>query len=419
MAFHLWARQRNIGDHPLPPAPARVLMRDIRPLDADETLSQAIVRFRQHQVAELPVTENWALVGWLHEDAVADHILSDEEQTDLPVRSLMAPVPAVLHGDQRGLELLALFQVTGQSLLPVTTPAGQYLGSVSRVDALAAQEGWFPPPRIGGMATPLGVYLTTGSVSGGAGNLGLVLTGMLLVVIMWLSQTALAFVIQYLAKLVPYNILHRYLYDLWRLLTERDVSGPVAVLLSLFLLATMLRFAVLLLVLRFFPLIAGYHAAEHQTVNAIEASEPLVPDAVKRMPRVHPRCGTNLVSIISLSYCGVTSIAMLLSTQLGQDNLINIVIIFAFAIIFVAATWKRIGGWIQQHCTTRPASAKELASGIAAGKEILRRHLETPFILPRRGVRLWRMGFVQVLLGATAMLYLLQWLDGLWKFLVK
>jgi uncharacterized protein YqhQ len=35
-------------------------------------------------------------------------------------------------------------------------------------------------------------------------------------------------------------------------------------------------------------------------VHAIERGEPLVLEVVRRMPRVHPRCGTNLVAGIAL-----------------------------------------------------------------------------------------------------------------------
>jgi hypothetical protein len=269
------------------------------------------------------------------------------------------------------------------------------------------------------MATPLGVYLTTGTVSGGAGTRGLVLAGMVMSAMMWLTQTVLAYGIGHLAQAVHNKIPHDLLTGLWALLAQQEISGTPAVLLFLFLVSTVLLFTVFLLLLRVLPFLAGYHAAEHQTVNAIEAGEPLTPESVASMPRVHPRCGTNLWGIMSLSYCGVMAMAMLLSTRFGRQHLFELVPLASFAIIFVAANWKRVGGWIQQHLTTRRASAKELASGIAAGKELLRQHLETPFMPPRRGLRLWRMGFIQVLIGVTMMGYLLQLLDVVWKNLVK
>jgi uncharacterized protein YqhQ len=45
-----------------------------------------------------------------------------------------------------------------------------------------------------------------------------------------------------------------------------------------------------------------YHGAEHMTIHALEAGDPLVPDAVKKYPTAHPRCGTEfLVVVIILS----------------------------------------------------------------------------------------------------------------------
>jgi uncharacterized protein YqhQ len=45
-----------------------------------------------------------------------------------------------------------------------------------------------------------------------------------------------------------------------------------------------------------------YHGAEHMTIHALEAGDPLVVDAVRRYPTAHPRCGTEfLVVVIALS----------------------------------------------------------------------------------------------------------------------
>jgi uncharacterized protein YqhQ len=45
-----------------------------------------------------------------------------------------------------------------------------------------------------------------------------------------------------------------------------------------------------------------YHGAEHMTIHALEAGDPLVVDAVRKYPTAHPRCGTEfLVVVIALS----------------------------------------------------------------------------------------------------------------------
>jgi len=413
----------ELAPEALPPAPARILLHDIQPIDAEDTPRHAIRSFRRHQVTELPVTVMGALVGWLHEDRAAEVVLEDIDRADtLPVRELMAPVPAQIPPEAHGEELLAYFQATGNSLLPVVTSDGRYLGCVTRADALAARDGWFPPPRIGGMATPLGVYMTTGAIRGGAGDLGLFLTGVMFAAIMWVAQNVLIFAMQQLARQVH----QPFFIDLAKVFAQESFQGPGPYVLTLVILSIFLSFAIFLVLLRYLPLLAGYHAAEHQTISAIEAGEALTPDAVARMPRVHPRCGTNLVALMAFSYLGVTTVAMLLTT--GIADIESIIVLAAFGILFVAANWKRIGGWVQQHLTTRPATPKELASGIKAGKELLRRHLEAP-LPPHRALRLWRMGFVQVLTGAMLTGYLRQWLlllaqksawlDVVWHNLVK
>jgi uncharacterized protein YqhQ len=45
-----------------------------------------------------------------------------------------------------------------------------------------------------------------------------------------------------------------------------------------------------------------YHGAEHMTIHALEAGDPLTTDAVRKYPTAHPRCGTEfLVVVIILS----------------------------------------------------------------------------------------------------------------------
>ena len=45
-----------------------------------------------------------------------------------------------------------------------------------------------------------------------------------------------------------------------------------------------------------------YHGAEHMTIHAWEAGDPLRPEAIRKYPTAHPRCGTEfLVVVIALS----------------------------------------------------------------------------------------------------------------------
>ncbi len=45
-----------------------------------------------------------------------------------------------------------------------------------------------------------------------------------------------------------------------------------------------------------------YHGAEHMTIHALEAGDPLTTEAIRHYPTAHPRCGTEfLVIVIALS----------------------------------------------------------------------------------------------------------------------
>lgn len=62
-----------------------------------------------------------------------------------------------------------------------------------------------------------------------------------------------------------------------------------------------------------------YHGAEHQTIAAYEHGDPLVPEAVKRYPKEHVRCGTNFLIIVM------------------------VITIFVFTLFGTPGIWWRIG----------------------------------------------------------------------------
>ncbi|OPZ80287.1 MAG: hypothetical protein BWY76_03397 [bacterium ADurb.Bin429] len=260
------------------------------------------------------------------------------------------------------------------------------------------------------MATPLGVYLTTGVVGGGVGDLGLVLSGMAMALLFWLAQALLASVIA-----VTYHFTREPLAkDALNLLKgELYISRDPMMTLWLWVGVTALLFLFFLLLMRVAPLLAGYHAAEHQTVHAMEAGKPLTLEAVARMPRVHPRCGTNLWAIMQLSLVGLGALATWLSTDVGRYTLPLLMPVAVVLAICIAFGWRALGGWLQQYFTTRRPSAREIASGIRAGLEVTRCHLTIPPTErqhPSR--RIWNMGLLQVALGIAVTWPLFQWLTG-------
>jgi uncharacterized protein YqhQ len=65
-----------------------------------------------------------------------------------------------------------------------------------------------------------------------------------------------------------------------------------------------------------------YHGAEHMTIHALEAGDPLTTDAVRKYPTAHPRCGTEflvvviILSIFAFSLVGRQSIEIMVLSRL-------------------------------------------------------------------------------------------------------
>jgi Protein of unknown function (DUF1385)/Domain of unknown function (DUF6391)/CBS domain len=295
---------------------------------------------------------------------------------EMPIRAIMAPPMAWATPAMRASEAAALFDQAGVDTLPVVDAYSSYLGLVTRSDLVQDLVRPFRPPTVGGMATPLGVYLTTGAVSGGAGTLGLMLTGFVMFLVLLLAQGV--------GWAVRQQLLAAFDAPLQMLpMTVRAALG------NLFPYA--IQYALFLLLLRFSP-IAGFHAAEHQVVHAIERAEPLLVDTVRQMPRVHPRCGTNLVAGVLILFMG----GSVLSPFLGRWGDVGG---FALSFVFAMAYWRNVGAWLQQHLTTRPATDAQIESAIRAANEVLQRHSHAPYAPIRPAARLWRMGFLQILGG--------------------
>jgi len=64
-----------------------------------------------------------------------------------------------------------------------------------------------------------------------------------------------------------------------------------------------------------------YHGAEHMTIHALEAGDPLVPECVRRYPTAHSRCGTEflvvviLLSIVACSLVGRQSLLIMVASR--------------------------------------------------------------------------------------------------------
>ncbi len=358
-------------------------MREASVLRPTDPVGRAAEALRFSVYSALPVVENGRLIGIVTEENLrrlfplissnsSNGSGQDKPTVDLIMRRDVLPVP-----DSLSLSTLSTyFDQQPMDALPVVDAFGQYRGMISRADVVAAQCEVIRPPIIGGMATPLGVYLTTGALRAGAGHLGLFLTGVFMGTRIILTQIILTVILLLVDRWrnAPNEISYVELYQRAEALPPWGI-GLVFTLCSIFLFMLLIRLSGL----------AGYHAAEHQVVHAIERAEPLIPEIVRTMPRPHPRCGTNLVVGLGLLYFSLMHLPRLLC-------LVGVVV--------TVLGWRTIGGWMQQHFTTKPANDKQLLSGIRAGEELLRQYREYPEPPSSLFQRLVNMGLPQVLAGA-------------------
>jgi uncharacterized protein YqhQ len=109
-----------------------------------------------------------------------------------------------------------------------------------------------------------------------------------------------------------------------------------------------------------------YHGAEHMTIHALEAGDPLTVDAVRRYPTAHPRCGTEflvvviLVSIVIFSIVGRQNILL---TILSRIVLIPVIAAISYELLRFGARHRdnrlvRVffepGIWVQRITTKQP-----------------------------------------------------------------
>jgi uncharacterized protein YqhQ len=108
----------------------------------------------------------------------------------------------------------------------------------------------------------------------------------------------------------------------------------------------------------------AYHGAEHKTIHAYEAGDPLAVEAIQRYSPRHPRCGTNFLLIVVL-------LALIIFTALGRpawpwlvtSRIVGIPVIagLSYEVLKIGADrrWLRFlaapGMWLQALTTRQPA----------------------------------------------------------------
>ena len=308
----------------------------------------------------------------------------------------MNEAPAV--PETRLRDALELLAGSPGDTLPILDPeTGRVLAVLTRPEAIPPP----PPPRLGGMATPLGVYLHDGVSSGGAGFWGLFGTGVVMSLLALTAQAGAHALAQAFAS-SP------------RLLALWHQDAPAGVQLWLSAVSPWLPLPLVFGLLRLVPM-SGTHAAEHQVVHCVERYAPLEPSCVRAMPRVHPRCGTNLFAGWTLFLLAFLSVFT--ATQASQWPVLDSATLAALlaaplALIF----WRRLGGWIQFWFATRPATDKQIAGAIFAAQQVLTRREQRQGkrvrFAPLR--RIWTMGFAQILLGYAAVLAVITLVTTFW-----
>lgn len=305
----------------------------------------------------------------------------------------MRPLTAI-DPEMRVADALLLLRQSQGAAVPVVMPdTGEVVGVLSR--PLFPVPVPMPAPRLGGMATPLGVYLTDGVSGGGAGFAGLFLSGFLLCALGLAAQAAAQGLLQELS--------HESAFSAWLAPHGHGAWGAWLAQMGAWFAPTSLTMLLIFTGLRLIPM-SGTHAAEHQVVHCLEQGAPLVPECVRVMPRVHPRCGTNLVvgfALFHALFLGVFAAAQ--AEDFGTFDATTLGLVAAAPITLIY--WRRAGGWVQRWFATRPATDAQIGSAIQAAREVLARRAQrvgpVRFRLLRR---VWSMGLAQVMLGYFTLL---------------
>jgi hypothetical protein len=338
--------------------------------ESNSSIERAVEKMRSAGIDAIPITEGGRLVGILTQASLLKVL---EQGADLheAVGKFAAPVDR-LHSGATGAE--ALRKLEWSQNIVVVDHDDQVVGQINASSFIGIQETPARPPLVGGMATPFGVYLTNGSVSGGKKGLALVATGSFLFLFFMSGRLLSMFLAPYLPE-----------------------AQWVSVVLELFpVLALMATF-------RYLP-IAGYHGAEHQVVHALEQGEELVPEVVARMPRVHPRCGTNLA-------VGATMFLTIQQAEWIKSEEIRLLIAMLTTLFF----WRPIGSFMQQWVTTRVPKPRELQSGIEAAKELLNNYAVAEHRSASPFKRILNSGMLHVMSGsilAYVVVSLVAWAFG-------
>ena len=102
----------------------------------------------------------------------------------------------------------------------------------------------------------------------------------------------------------------------------------------------------------------AYHGAEHKTIRCYEAGLPLTVENVRRMTRLHPRCGTSfllvvmILSILVFSVASTGLLELVPAMEAMRGTLLYRVLMIAFKLLLlplVVAISYEINRWVGRH----------------------------------------------------------------------
>ena len=109
-----------------------------------------------------------------------------------------------------------------------------------------------------------------------------------------------------------------------------------------------------------------YHGAEHMSIHTLEAGDPLTPEAARKYPTAHPRCGTEflvVVLIVSILAFAVVGNLPPLWLVVSRVILVPVIAAISYEILQLGARHRRLavvrwlwspGIWVQAITTSQP-----------------------------------------------------------------
>jgi hypothetical protein len=312
---------------------------------------------------------------------------------------------AVIASEYQPLTALAeILRATPVSAVPVASSDGRYLGLLLPRELLAALGGEPLVPPVAGLATPFGVYLTTGALRAGASDFALAATGAALMIINLLAAALVYGVFLLADRMVP---------------IPREVPEPAGILAVLAAIIVYgLQVGLFLMLLRLSPL-TGTHGAEHMVVRAVEEGEDLRLEKVRHMPRVHPRCGTNIMALLILVVITQEFFSQLNATVSEAAGAFALLLL----VMIVLLTWRRLGAALQRWITTKRPTDRQLSRAVAVADDLLGQIRVRPSAKVSVPRRIWNAGFIQVVSGFLAVYFVAEYAQPLlaqaWRLLTS